>query len=422
MVPFVVAAVTGRDDADNFCWHLCAIAALRYVNAQVWISLSRVHALTRGTRIQAKGIDFKQVDREDHWDDYILLQTLVMAAVHWMPKLGFSGFPAYSGVGVAQLALLHAGPTEFIYYWLHRALHHHKLYNAYHSHHHASFVTEPITGSVHPFMEHLMYTANFAIPLLGTWALGGASIAMFYIYLLGFDVLNAIGHCNFEFIPRWFMRIPGMKYLIYTPSYHSLHHSRVHTNFCLFMPLYDYVYGTADVTSDELYEKAITGKAVPVTAPDVVFMAHGTELLSVFHLPFMLRSFSSRPFVSSWWLKPFWPLCVPFVLLLRVFGKSFVADRHRLRKLACETWVTPAWGFQFFIKSEFNHINRKIEEAILQADKSGVKVVGLGALNKNEALNGGGALFVKKHGKNLKTRVVHGNTLTAAAILQKLPG
>ena len=60
-----------------------------------------------------------------------------------------------------------------MYYWLHRALHHHALYSAYHSHHHASFVTEPITGSVHPFMEHLMYTANFAIPLLGTWAFGG---------------------------------------------------------------------------------------------------------------------------------------------------------------------------------------------------------------------------------------------------------
>lgn len=421
LVPFVAQVVLGKDDEDNFAWHLLAIAALRYANAQLWISLSRVQWLTRSTRIQAKGIDFKQVDREDHWDDYILLQTIVIACVHHAPKLGFSGFPAYNGVGVAQLALLHAGPTEFVYYWLHRALHHHKLYSAYHSHHHASFVTEPITGSVHPFMEHLMYTANFAIPLLGTWALGGASIAMFYIYLLGFDVLNAIGHCNFEFIPRWFMRIPGMKYMIYTPSYHSLHHSRVHTNFCLFMPLYDYVYGTADKTSDELYEKAITGAAVPVKAPDVVFMAHGTELLSVFHLPFMLRSFSSRPFVSAWWLKPFWPLCVPFVLLLRIFGSSFVADRHRLRHLNCETWVTPAWGFQFFIKSEFNHINKKIEQAILSADKSGVKVLGLGALNKNEALNGGGALFVNKHGKHLKTRVVHGNTLTAAAILQKIP-
>ena len=421
LVPFVACVALGKDDADSFCWHLLAIAALRYANAQLWISLSRVHALTRKTRIQAKGIDFKQVDREDHWDDYILLQTLVISAVHWMPKLGFDSFPAWNGRGLVQLALLHAGPTEFVYYWLHRALHHHKLYSAYHSHHHASFVTEPITGSVHPFMEHLMYTANFAIPLVGTWAMGGASIAMFYIYLIGFDVLNAIGHCNFEFIPRWFMHLPGMKYLIYTPSYHSLHHSRVHTNFCLFMPLYDYAYGTADVTSDELYEKAITGKAVPVKAPDVVFMAHGTELLSVFHLPFMLRSFSARPFVSSWWLKPFWPLCVPFVLLLRLFGKSFVADRHRLEKLNCETWVTPAWGFQFFIKSEFNHINKKIEEAILDADAAGVRVIGLGALNKNETLNGGGALFVDKLGKSLKTRVVHGNTLTAAAILKKIP-
>lgn len=54
----------------------------------------------------------------------------------------------------------------------------------YHSHHHASFVTEAITGSVHPFLEHVGYTANFAIPLLGTWAMGGASWAMFYSYLL----------------------------------------------------------------------------------------------------------------------------------------------------------------------------------------------------------------------------------------------
>jgi hypothetical protein len=29
--------------------------------------------------------------------------------------------------------------------------------------------------------------------------------------------------------------------------------------------------------------------------------AHGTELLSLFHLPFALRSFSSRPFKSTWW-------------------------------------------------------------------------------------------------------------------------
>ncbi|KAF6162668.1 hypothetical protein GIB67_013282, partial [Kingdonia uniflora] len=41
-------------------------------------------------------------------------------------------------------------------------------------------------------------------------------------------------------------------------------------------------------------------------------------------------------------------------------------------------------------------------------------------LLKNEALNGGGALFVTKH-PNLRVRVVHGNTLNVAVILKELP-
>lgn len=39
---------------------------------------------------------------------------------------------------------------------------------------------------------------------------------------------------------------------------------------------------------------------------------------------------------------------------------------------------------------------------------------------QNEALNGGGKLFVMKH-PDLKVRVVHGNTLTAAVILNEIP-
>ena len=168
-VPFAATVALGMDDADNWsCHHMLVIAAMRYVHSQFWISLSRIHYVTQNTKIQDKGIDFKQVDREDHWDDFIILQAIIMTLVHkFWP--GFHSFPAANGAGLWQLLLLHAGPTEFVYYWLHRALHHHTLYRAYHSHHHASFVTEPITGSVHPFMEHLMYTANFAIP---PWARG----------------------------------------------------------------------------------------------------------------------------------------------------------------------------------------------------------------------------------------------------------
>ena len=425
-VPMLCRAfIPGMDDEDNWHFHMTLIVFLRYVVAQFFISLSRVHAITERTRIQSRGIEYKQVDRENHWDDYLILQYFIMTMVHEMSGLGFKNFPLFESKGMWQLLLLHMGPTEYVYYWLHRLLHHHTLFSAYHSHHHASFVTEPITGTVHPFMEHIMYTANFAIPLLGTWMCNGASMAMFYVYLLGFDLLNAIGHCNFEFLPRLFVKFPGVKYLIYSPSYHSLHHSRVHTNFCLFMPVYDYAYGTMDRSSDELYDKAIAGKASPKKTPDVVFMAHGTELLSVFHLPFAFRSFSSRPFnTNSILLKILWPFTLPVVIALRFFPgvRAFVSDKHRLKKMNIETWVTPAWGFQFFIKSEYNHINSKIERAILDADKRGVRVLGLGALNKNEALNGGGAFFVQKHKKNLKnTKIVHGNTLTAAAIIDKIP-
>lgn len=41
-------------------------------------------------------------------------------------------------------------------------------------------------------------------------------------------------------------------------------------------------------------------------------------------------------------------------------------------------------------------------------------------LLQNEALNGGGTLFVNKH-PNLRVGVVHGNTLTAAVILHEIP-
>jgi len=149
LLPFVAAVALGHDDGDNWAWHMLAIAALRYAHAAAWNTLSRLHAVSAATRITAKPVEFKQVDREEHWDDYILLQVVVMTLVHNTPGLGFSGFPAVNGRGLAQLLLLHAGPTEFLYYWLHRALHWHPLYQRYHSHHHASFVAEPITGAFH---------------------------------------------------------------------------------------------------------------------------------------------------------------------------------------------------------------------------------------------------------------------------------
>jgi hypothetical protein len=137
LLPFAIVAATGKDDSDDWCFHMCAIVALRYFLAQVFLSVSRMHALTKHTQIQDKNPSFKQIDREDHWDDFILLQVYVATAVHHLPLLNYKGFPLYNQQGLYQMLLWHVTAAEFVYYWLHRALHHHYLYSRYHSHHHA---------------------------------------------------------------------------------------------------------------------------------------------------------------------------------------------------------------------------------------------------------------------------------------------
>ena len=80
-------------------------------------------------------------------DDYLLLSCFFsyLVSVVIDPMLSDS-LPVFNGPGLLIVFLMHIGPVEYLYYWLHRALHHHYLYTRYHSHHHASFVTEAVTG------------------------------------------------------------------------------------------------------------------------------------------------------------------------------------------------------------------------------------------------------------------------------------
>ncbi len=78
-------------------------------------------------------------------DNHMLLQILLLLAAHsWLP--GFSNLPIWNMKGLAILFLLHVGPVEFLYYWMHRAFHSEPLFQRYHSFHHMSVVTEPPTG------------------------------------------------------------------------------------------------------------------------------------------------------------------------------------------------------------------------------------------------------------------------------------
>lgn len=61
-----------------------------------------------------------------------------------------------------------------------------------------------------------------------------------------------------------------------------------------------------------------------------------------------------------------------------------------------------------------------IEEAILDADRKGIKVLSLGLLNQGEELNIYGGLYVRRYPK-LNVKIVDGSSLAAAVVLNSIP-
>ncbi|KAK7832568.1 protein eceriferum 1 [Quercus suber] len=74
-------------------------------------------------------------------------QILFNGAIFYLGSKTSQGqnLPLWRTDGVIMMNLLHSGPVELLYYWLHTALHHHYLYSRYHSHRCSSIVTEPLT-------------------------------------------------------------------------------------------------------------------------------------------------------------------------------------------------------------------------------------------------------------------------------------
>ncbi|XP_049412100.1 very-long-chain aldehyde decarbonylase GL1-5-like isoform X3 [Solanum stenotomum] len=406
-----------ESERDMFYILLLPLTLFRMVHYQIWISLSRYRTAKGNNRILDRSIEFDQVDRESNWDDEIILFGLVYYIGYLILEQAHH-MPMWRTDGIIITALLHIGPVEFLYYWLHRALHHHFLYSRYHSHHHSSIVTEPITAVVHPFAEILAYYTLFGIPVVTTLFTGTASIASTGAYVIYIDFMNLMGHCNFELIPKWIFSVfPPIKYFMYTPSYHSLHHTQFRTNYCLFMPLYDYIYDTMDKSSDTLYEKSLEREA---EVPDVVHLTHLTTLESIYHLRLGFASLASKPHTSKWYMLLMWPVTLWSIMLTWIYGYTFVVERNLFKNLKLQTWAIPKYRIQYFMYWQRESINNMIEKAIIEADQKGIKVLSLGLLNQAKQLNSNGELYLRRH-PQLKVKVVDGSSLAAAVVLNSIP-
>ncbi|XP_078438039.1 very-long-chain aldehyde decarbonylase GL1-1-like [Wolffia australiana] len=398
--------------------HILTICALRAIICTSWCSFCNLLFLTRNRRIIKDGVDFKQIDKEWHWDNFLIMQAFIAGGAYYLFPSA-NNLPVWNAKGLITAFLLHATVSETLYYLSHRLLHTDFFFRHYHSVHHSVPVPQSYTAGLGTPLEHLILTVVMGIPLAGSFLAGHGSVALVYVYLLTFDFLRTIFHGNVEIIPDWlFQSLPVLRHLLATPTYHTLHHKEKTTNFCLFMPVYDLMGGTQNPKSWDEHRSICQSKNEEV--PGFVFLLHVVDVVSSMHAPFVFRSYASYPYTTNFLLLPFWPVAFSVMVAMWVFSKIFLVSFYKLRGGLHQIWLVPRFGFQYFLPFAKDGINKHIELAIMRADKLGVKVLSLAALNKNESLNGGGILFVNKH-PELRVRVVHGNTLTAAVILNELP-
>ncbi|KAM7258493.1 hypothetical protein ACFE04_014234 [Oxalis oulophora] len=173
-----------------------------------------------------------------------------------------------------------------------------------------------------------------------------------------------------------------------------------------------------DNSSDTLYEKSLKREEEET---DVVYLTHLTTPESIYHLRLGFSSLASKPHSSSkWYLRLMFPVTLWSMILTWIYGRTFLVERNVFNKLKLQTWAIPKYSVQYFMQWQKESINSLIEEAILEADQKGAKVLSLGLLNQGEELNRYGGLFVHRH-PELKVTVVDGSGLAVSVILNSIP-
>ncbi len=196
------------------------------------------------SKIQKREVKKKQIRMEM---GYSLMTAFIFASlgvgIYWMTQNGWTKI--YSdisefGVGyfvfsVAVLMFVH----DAYFYWMHRAVHHPKLFSWIHKVHHISNNPTPWTSFSFNATEAVLEMAIIPLILMIIPMHFGAVLIFFFLSL----AFNVLGHLGYEVMPKDLVRHPVLKWLN-TPTHHNMHHMRGNGNFGLYFNFWDTWMGT----------------------------------------------------------------------------------------------------------------------------------------------------------------------------------
>jgi sterol desaturase/sphingolipid hydroxylase (fatty acid hydroxylase superfamily) len=157
-------------------------------------------------------------------------------------------------VSLLVAMLLH----ETYYYWLHRWMHHPKVFRIVHKVHHDSNITSPWTAfSFHP--TEGVFQALF-LPLLLLVLPMHLYVLVIQLTIMTFS--SVINHLDIEVYPRNFHRHFLGKWLI-GATHHSLHHKQFRYNYGLYFTFWDKWKRTESPLFPKLFEQKTGKRNIP---------------------------------------------------------------------------------------------------------------------------------------------------------------
>lgn len=153
------------------------------------------------------------------------------------------------------------------FYWMHRALHHRRLFKPTHLHHHKSRTPTPWAAYSFSSWEAVTEAAFVPLFLLVTSQLGIAYAGLaIFLFLWHMIFRNVIGHLGVELYPAGWTENRFTQWWN-TTTHHDLHHSSGNHNFGLYFTWWDRWMGTEHPRYHEEFRRVTQAKQA---TPDAV--------------------------------------------------------------------------------------------------------------------------------------------------------
>ena len=157
---------------------------------------------------------------------------------------------AYAWWWIPISVLLALVMHDTYFYWMHRAVHHPKLYKRIHLVHHQSVNPSPWASYSFHFFEGILEA--MIAPLI-LFLIPMHPIALIIFTSLSFFI-NVYGHLGYEIAPKWF-RHSLLFEILNTSTHHNLHHAKFKGNYGLYFRIWDRLMGTEHPDYVKEYDK-----------------------------------------------------------------------------------------------------------------------------------------------------------------------